>query len=931
MQISAKAVLPPDPCPGKKGSPTPNSGQLGRCTECHHLEGEEILRTLNVEMEKGLSTEEAARRLKVHGKNVVNSSPQKSRWRLFAHQFATPLVYLLLLASAVTLYLGEYVDAGVILGVVLVNALVGFCQEAKAEKSLEALSRLIKTRSTVRRNGEKVRLDSEELVPGDVVLLQSGDRVPADIRLMRVRSLRVDESPLTGESVPVEKQVGVMPLDTSMVECTNLAYAGTLVTYGQAEGVVWNTGNATQTGSLAKMISTATSFSTPLTRKIAQLSTWILWIVILLATTTFAVGLLRGSDPAEMFLASVALAVGAIPEGLPAAVTITLAIGVTRMARRGVIIRKLPAVETLGSTTVICSDKTGTLTENQMTVEVLVAGGRCFCVSGSGYEPCGMVSSGTSPVQVEEFPALMELLLGGVLCNDAILKQTGPRWGIEGDPTEAAMIVVGEKAGLKKGLLTSVYHQLDALPFESEHQYRASLYDGNGRRIIFVVGALEKLLGASVNALGDTGEIAPLAPAELKEEANKLAARGLRVLAVARKIVPANYSSLKHEDVQSGLTLIGMQAMIDPPRQAVVDSVAKCRGAGIQIKMITGDNPVTAAAIAAKVGIGKAGAAPRAITGAELARLSEKELVQVAQETDVFARVLPEQKLRLVKALQESGHVVAMTGDGVNDAPALKQADVGVAMGISGTDVAKGAADMILTDDNFATIEAAVEEGRSVFDNLTKFNVWTIPTNGGEALILLFAIVFGTMLPALPVQLLWVNMSTALFLGLMLVFEPKELDVMTRPPRDPRKGMLTFPLLMRTGLVCLVMLVGGFAVFTWELKVAGESLEVARTAVVNLIVMVEVAYLLNCRSLTHSFFSLPLLSNRWVPAGIGAMLLAQVAFTYSPLMHNLFKSAPISVGCWIRIAAVAVSAFLLVELEKWLRFRVNSSQVATPE
>lgn len=889
----------------------------------HHVPVEEALQFLQVELATGLDAGEVRRRRQEFGPNRVTAGRSTPAWLKFLRQFNQPLVYILLLAVGVTAFLAEWVDASVILAVVIVNAIVGFLQEAKAEKAIEALARMVTTETTVRREGRKVRVRSEDLVPGDVVLLQAGDRVPADLRLFQVRNLHVDESALTGESLPVAKLPDALALDTILADRRNLAYAGTFVTGGQAEGVVWATGDWTETGRISRLIASSVELSTPLTRKIAQFSRLVLWVILALAAGTLALGLARGAPPAETFMAAVALAVGAIPEGLPAAVTIVLAIGVARMARRQAIIRKLPAVETLGSTTVICTDKTGTLTENEMTVRAIFAGGRRYEVSGTGYDPAGELRLDGEVVGAAAHPALAEALRAGLLCNESQLVREGGRIKVHGDPTEAALVVVAEKAGLRRAEAHVGAPLLDTIPFESEHMFRATLHQALAGRVIYKIGALERLLERCTDALGERAELIPLDHEAVHRAAEAMAAGGLRVIAMARRYVADGHGKLGHAHVATGLTFLGLQGMMDPPRPAAIDAVRRCQQAGIAVKMITGDHLLTARAIAAQIGLNGAAADGKlaALTGRELERVSDADLPEVVGRTAVFARVAPEQKLRLVQALQARGQIVAMTGDGVNDAPALKQADIGVAMGVSGTDVAKGAAAMILTDDNFASIAAAVEEGRGVFDNLVKFIVWTLPTNSGEALILFVAILLGTPLPAAPVQLLWVNLTTAVFLGLMLVFEPKEAGLMRRPPRDPARPLLTRPLLMRTGLISLIILGGAFWLFHWETAVAAGTLAEARTAVVNVIVLVEAAYLFSCRSLTRPVFALGLFTNPWAIGGALAMLGAQALFTYAPVMNTLFHTAPIGAGTWLRISAVALAALLVVEAEKWLRFR----------
>lgn len=889
----------------------------------HHLPAREVGRLLETDLERGLSSVEVEKRQAAVGWNVLTAKRGKSQWRRLLEQFTQPLVYILLVAVAVTFYLGEWVDGGVILGVVLANAMIGFLQESKAERAIDALSRLVLTEATVRRDGRRRRLPARELVPGDVVLLQSGDRVPADLRLFKVRSLRVDEAALTGESLPVDKHADPVALDSALADRKNAAFAGTLVTYGQAEGVVWATGDRTETGRIAWLISEAVDLSTPLTRKIAQFSKLLLWVILAVAALTYAVGVWRGGSMSEMFMAAVALAVGAIPEGLPAAVTITLAIGVARMAKRRAIIRKLPAVETLGSTTVICSDKTGTLTENQMTVLEIVAGGRRYRVTGTGYAPEGVIEHEGKSVNLANEPALSETLHAGLLCNEATLTREDGKWKVDGDPTEAALVVAAQKAGLSRDHITERLPRVDTIPFESEHQFRATLHrhEAAAHGVIYKVGAVERLLERCSKMLDAHGRSVPLDADSIRAATEDMARRGLRVIACARGQLPAHEKELRHEHVRSELTFLGLQAMMDPPRKEVITAIARCQTAGVRVKMITGDHALTAKAIASQIGIrGSDDGELVAITGRELERIPDHELADVAERASVFARVAPEQKLRLVKALQSRGHVVAMTGDGVNDAPALKQANIGIAMGITGTDVAKGAADMLLTDDNFASIEAAVEEGRGVFDNLTKFIVWTLPTNAGEALILLTAVLLGLTLPALPVQLLWVNMMTAVLLGLALVFEPKEHGIMERAPRDPREPILNYPLIMRTGLVTLMLGIAGVGMFFFETR-NGTSIDEARTIVINLIVFVEAGYLLNCRCLTRSIASVGFFSNQWVWWGIGATTLAQMLFTYAPVMNRLFHTAPVSAAGWGRIFLAVVISFAVVAFEKAMRRR----------
>jgi calcium-translocating P-type ATPase len=834
-------------------------------------------------------------------------------------------VYILLGAAVITFLLQEWVDSGVIFAVVLVNAAIGFIQESRALKAIKALACAMEGTATVVRAGKKAKIAASELVPGDLVILQSGDKVPADLRLLRSRELQIDESALTGESVPVQKQPEQLPQQTLLAERSNIAYSSTLVTYGTGAGITVATGDATEIGQINALIASADTLATPLTRKISHFSGILLWVILGLAVLTLLAGWYHGIPLLDNFMAAVALAVGAIPEGLPAAMTIMLAIGVGKMARRHAIIRRMPAVETLGSTTVICSDKTGTLTRNQMTVQQVCAGGHCYEFTGTGYAPQGMVCLDESSIDPQSHPALVECLQAGLLCNDSSLINKGEQWGIEGDPTEVAMITAAAKAGLSREVLEQGLPRIDTLPFESQHQYMATLHAAGTESgaVIYLKGSVESVLSRCRDACAAGTEPGTLDPTMIHRQVDKMAARGLRVLAFASKRVAAPTESVTHADVASGMRFLGLQAMMDPPRQEAIAAVRACQAAGIQVKMITGDHVATAAAIAHQIGIkGAAGSDPDsfAVSGHRLSQSSDLELVDVARRTAVFARVSPEQKLRLVQALQASGNVVAMTGDGVNDAPALKQADIGVAMGVGGTEVAKEAADMVLTDDNFSTIEAAVEEGRAVFDNLVKFITWTLPTNIGEGLVILVAVFAGLELPITPVQILWINMTTAVLLGLMLAFEVKEPAIMKRPPRPPQTPVLTTELGFRIGLVSLMLLAGAFGLFEWA-RLHDRSLETARTVAVNMFVFGELFYLFNCRSLRYSMFTLGVFSNRWLVLGVALMALLQVLFTYTPAMNAMFGSAPMTKVEWLWVLGGGLAIYTVVGIEKWLRYR----------
>ncbi len=930
----------------------------------HAVAAEQAADDLGVDVRRGLASAEASARLAQFGPNVITVRRGQAWWQRALLQFHAPLVYILIVAGVVTLALGEGVDSTVIFAVVLVNAVIGYVEETRAVKAIGALARSLRVEATVLRDGQRRRIEAAQLVIGDIVFLEPGDRVGADLRLVRVHDLHADESMLTGESAPVAKRIEPLDEETVLADRRNLAYAGSLITRGTGEGIVVATADATEVGRISALISSAEDLATPLTRKIASFSRLLLWIILSIAGLTFAVGLWRGYGAVEVFKASVALAVGAIPEGLPAAVTIMLAVGVSRMARRRAIIRRLPAVEALGSTTVICTDKTGTLTQNQMTVHaawVLRAGGAGasagveYEFTGAGYDPAGevRVRGSASPAPTEEHPVLMEMLRCGCLCNDAALiaeEGGGERWEIRGDPTEAALIVASRKAGLAQESLAESWPRLDAIPFESDRQYMATLHQpiptpandgGSGHReaepgaVIYVKGSVERVLSMCRQALDSQGRITGLEREAVAAAAADLAARGLRILAFARCEAPPGIEEITRPMVEQGvglagggLVFLGVLGMLDPPRPEAAEAIAACRRAGILVKMITGDHALTAAAIARMIGLadpsesadapGERDRCSGVLTGADLAAISDEDLPAHAIDTAVFARMTPEQKIRLVRALQSRGHIVAMTGDGVNDAPALRQADIGVAMGRSGTEAARDAADMVLADDNFASIRAAVEEGRTVFTNLTKFIIWTLPTNGGEALVILSSILFGWALPILPVHALYVNMATAILLGMPLIFEASEPDVMDRPPRDPSRPLLTFEIFMRSGLVSLLLCAGAMGVFYWELG-RGLTEAAARTAAVSVIVVGETFYLFSSRALLGPAWAVPLLSNLWLWAGIGAMLAVQFAFAHWPIVNRVFHSAPLDGSAWCRVFIAGAAVLLVVEIEKALR------------
>ena len=899
----------------------------------HHLPETEVTDLLDVKSDTGLDSFEIDERRETYGANTLTVKKGKGPLLRFLLQFHQALIYILLVAVGTKAFMGGWVDAGLILGVVVLNAIIGFVQESKALTALAALTHALVTEAVVLRSGEKQRVNARDLVPGDIVLLQSGDKVPADMRLLHSRELQIDESALTGESVPVSKAVSIQAHDTLLADRTNMLYSSTLVTYGTGRGVVVATGDDTEIGRISKLITSAEILATPLTRKIAKFSHILLFVILGLAAITFWVGLSHGSPLEDLFMAAVALSVSMIPEGLPAVMTITLAIGVSRMAKRNAIIRHLPAVETLGSTTVICSDKTGTLTRNEMTVQQLWAGNETYQAGGIGYAPDGSIEQSGHTVNIKAKPALMALLQAGLLCNDSVLRQTGQGWVIEGDPTEGALLVSAHKAGLDAKSLATTLPRQDAIPFEAQHQYMATLHSdaATGASIVYLKGSVESVLQRCNSLMGSYDDYPPLDPTVVMGQVEAMAKQGLRVLAFARLRTSIGTQEITHDTVAGGLEFIGLQGMIDPPREAAVRAIAACRSAGIQVKMITGDHLATAVAIARKMGLSQpsAGEAAPALNGRDIEILFDAELIEAASATTVFARVSPEQKLRLVEALQARGEVVAMTGDGVNDAPAVRKADIGIAMGITGTEVAKEAADMVLMDDNFATIEAAVEEGRGVLDNLIKFLSFILAVSLGEGLVIMVAVMAGEILPVLPVHALWINMTSAVFLGLTLSVEPAEPGIMAKPPRPPAMPILNGELIFRIVLVGTMLLVGAFGLFELALH-QGASQDEARSIAVNVFTVGESFYLLNCRSLRLSMFRLGLFSNMWIWVGIAAMTMASLALTYLPIMNRLFHTAPIAVNDWLHIIAVGLVIHIVIACDKrirlWLEQRVDKNK-----
>lgn len=918
-----------------------------RLTEPSARTALEVSETLEVSPEEGLSSEEAESRLREVGENVLQQGSREGVLKLLWRQIDDPLIYVLLAAAALALALGETVDATVVLAVVVVNTLIGFIQEYQAGKEIEALASLVPDEASVLRDGRRVSVTAPQIVPGDVLLLGSGDKIPADARLVQSRGLQADEAALSGESVPVDKRVEPVDEGAPVAERASMVHGGTLVTSGNATAVVTATGQITELGRISDMLEEAEGVETPLTRQISWVGKWITVAIVAVALLILAAGLLRGYPLVDAVLAAVALAVAAIPEGLPAIITITLAIGVRHMAGRRAVIRLLPAAETLGSATVVCSDKTGTLTRGEMTVKELwvpprsgdsadglLASGTSYALGGTGYEPRGELSRNGQTIAEPE-GALRELLLAGTICNDSELAGDESGWRIEGDPTEGALIVAARKLKLDESELRRELPRQDSIPFESERQYMATLHDSRQEGpVLYIKGAPEVVLNRCEGLAGGVA----LDRGAVLEQVAAMTGQGQRVLALAVKRRDSSPGELDESQVESGFELLGLAGMIDPPRQEAIEAVQACHRAGVTVKMITGDHSGTAAAIGQQLGLMEE--SDKALTGAEIEKLSEQELVEAAASTNVFARVAPEHKLGLLRSLQSRGEVAAMTGDGVNDAPALKQADIGVAMGITGTDVSRESSDVVLTDDNFSSIAAAIEEGRRVFDNLTKALAFLLPTNVGQALIILFGVAFfpivngEPLLPMQPTQVLWVNLVVAVTLALPLAFEALEPDTMRRPPRDPRAPILSKALLLRTAIVGLLMSLGGVGLFLAAYQTqlgAGitteQALGQAQTAAVTTIILFQIFYLLECRSLRGSVFEVGLWTNKWIYVGIGILLLLQLGFVYLPFMNAAFGTSPLGLTEWVVAFLIALIVLPVVGLEKrWHRKRASKGE-----
>jgi P-type Ca2+ transporter type 2C len=881
----------------------------------HAMPVEEIIEKIRTDPEKGLDSEEVKKRLEKYGKNEIPKGKKRSTLERLLAQFKNTLIYILLIAAVITAVIEHWIDMWVILAVVIINAVIGFIQEGRAEKALEDLQEMLSMEATAVRDGEKSEVEAEGLVPGDVVTLKSGAKVPADIRIIKSKNFTVEESPLTGESEAVEKDTEPVEADSVIGDQKSMAFSGTMVTYGKATGIVVKTGAETEIGKINKMMSEVEELTTPLLKKIEEFSKWLSIIILGIAAFFFAFGyFIQDYDLYEMFLIVIGLVVAAIPSGLPAIITIALAVAVRRMARRNAIIRRLPSVETLGAVNVIFSDKTGTLTRNEMTAKTIMTAEDEFEVEGSGYVPEGKILKDEKESNPDDDKVLKLLLQTARVCNNSEIGQDDDgNWKLSGTPTEGALLTLGYKAGLKD----YKPERLDSIPFESDHKYSATLNKTDEGVLMFITGAPERLLEMSSKQYTKDGE-KDIDREYWEKKMEEVAAKGQRLLSAAFQKTDDSKSEIEKEDVEKDNIFLGIIGIIDPPRQEAIDSVKECKEAGIMVKMITGDHVITAKSIGKQIGIGDG---DKALSGKELEDMSDEELKDIVDEYDVYARASPEHKLRLVEASQNKEWLCAMTGDGVNDAPALKKANIGIAMGIKGTEVSKEASEMVLADDNFASIVNAVEEGRTVYDNIRKALLFVLPTNGAESLVLIAAIFLGMVMPITPVQILWVNMVTAVTLAMAIAFEPMEDDVMMRTPRKQDEPLLSKMFLWR--IVFVSLLVGGATFATFEiLRSQGSDMNEARTIAVNTLVAGQLFYLLNCRKIKTPVLSKGFFNNKTVFYAIGALILFQAFFVYVPFMNDAFDTSPVRASLWLYPLIAGVIVFFVVELEKYIAGKI---------
>lgn len=883
----------------------------------HSVSADKVLLSLKA-VATGLDVHEAERRLVTHGPNRLAGAAKRSALKRFFLQFHNILIYVLLGCAIVTAALDHWIDTAVILAVVIANAVIGYIQEGKAERAMDAIRQMLAPHANVLRNGERTSIEGDRLVPGDIVLLEAGDKVPADLRLITVHGMSVQEAILTGESVPVEKHTKPVTESCSLGDRACMAFSSTLVTSGQGKGVVVATGAATEIGRISGLLSVVETLTTPLVTQMGVFAKWLTILILLIAGLLLVYGYFVGHhDFTELFMAVVGLSVAAIPEGLPAVLTITLAVGVQAMAGRNAIVRRLPAIETLGSVSVICTDKTGTLTRNEMMAASVLTHQHLFTLEGDGYASQGVLKLDEAQVSPSEYAVLEELARAAALCNDAALRQHDGVWQVEGDPMEGALLAFSGKMDIDARNEKAEWARTDTIPFDAKHRFMATLnHDHERHAFVFVKGAPERILSMCLNQRGANGSSEPLNTAYWNDKAETIAALGQRVLAFAVKSVRPKHTVLAHQEVDGTLTLLGMVGMIDPPRAEAIAAVAECHGAGIRVKMITGDHAKTAAAIGRQVGLQNP---DKVLTGADLDRMDDATLRQAVLECDIFARTSPEHKLRLVMALQSYGMTVAMTGDGVNDAPALKRADAGIAMGKKGSEAAKEAAELVLADDNFASIAAAVREGRTVYDNIQKVISWTLPTNAGEAMVIIIALLMGLTLPITPIQILWVNLITAVTLGIALAFEPTEENTMRRPPRPRHEPLLSGELVWHIILVSILFLCGVYGMFSYALD-QGHSMELARTIVVNTLVVMEIFHLFFIRNIYGTSLNWKAVrGTKVVWLTVIVITAAQFAITYLPPLQTIFATQSIPFWDGVLIICVGIALFGIVETEKQIR------------
>ncbi|MAL77884.1 MAG: carbonate dehydratase [Sneathiella sp.] len=875
----------------------------------------------------GLSTAEAARRLEKYGANRLPEQARRHPVLRFLKHFHNILIYVLLAAAVITAALNHIADTLVILAVVIVTAIIGFVQEGKAEKAMDAIRHMLALKATVVRDGARMTVEGDTLVPGDIVLLEAGDKVPADLRLLQMKGLQIQEAILTGESVPVDKNLDPVAAAVPLGDRSCMAYSGTLVTSGTGRGIVVGTGENTEIGRISGMLSSVETLTTPLLQQMSAFARWLTLLILLVAAILLVFGyFVEHLAFTDVFMAVVSLSVAAIPEGLPAVMTITLAVGVQAMARRNAIVRRLPAIETIGSVSVICTDKTGTLTRNEMMVVSVVTSRDFYKIDGTGYEPKGAIRLQECDIVPADHSILSGLGRSAALCNDASLVDHDDIWSVNGDPMEGALLAFAGKTGFDLALDAKEWQRTDVIPFDAKHRFMATLnHDHGGHAVITVKGAPEKIFSICREQYAPDGSVDAFDENYWNDQAEKIAAEGQRVLAFALRPVAPERTVLEMTDVEGDLVLLALVGMIDPPRAEAIAAIGECHEAGIRVKMITGDHKGTASAIGRQIGLMNP---DRVLTGADLDVMDDASLAAAVLETDIFARTSPAHKLRLVMQLQSHGMIVAMTGDGANDAPALKRADAGIAMGHKGSDAAREAAELVLADDNFASIAAAVKEGRTVYDNINKVISWTLPTNAGEAMTIIVALLFGMTLPITPIQILWINLITTVTLGIALAFEPTEANTMRRPPRLKNEPLLNGTLAWHIILVSVLFVAGVFGIYSYAIE-RGYPVELARTLALNTLVVMEIFHLFFIRNIHGTSLTWRAVRGTkviWIT--VVTVAAAQFAITYIPILQTLLGTVAIAFWDGVIVIAIGVILFAIIELEKQIRLGIRRMRSA---